>query len=51
MRHRRRPQRPFSLAPNAQNVTMGEKGVHTHTTKTASNEKTPIHIRNQQVIK
>lgn len=37
-------ERPFPITPNAQNVSMGEEGVHSHITQTPGYEKTAIHV-------
>jgi hypothetical protein len=44
MRHGGGAQRALPLTPNAQNVTLGEEGVHPHTTQIISNEKASIYF-------
>lgn len=37
-------ERPLQIAPNAQNVALGEEGLYTHSAKVTSDEKTAIRI-------
>lgn len=49
MRDSSRAERPFSFAADSQDVSVGEKGVHPHPSKTTCYEETYLCLRNQQV--
>lgn len=42
MCHRGRAQRPLSFTTDAQNGTMGEEGVYTHSSAAVGHEEAPI---------
>lgn len=49
MRDSGRAERPLSFAPDPQDVTVGEEGIHPHPSKTPRYEEAHLRLRNQQV--